>query len=57
MIPIREASEKTGVSYETIRRLCLMKKIVFIRVGSKGGKYLINYQKFVEYLERGEMDD
>lgn len=53
MLTIRELSARTGFSYDFLRKLCLQRKIVFIRTGSK---YLINYQKFVEFLNRGDMD-
>lgn len=54
MLPIKEVTKRTGVSYESIRRLCVAKEIVFIRVGSKGGKYLVNYEAFLDYLGKGE---
>lgn len=51
MVGIREAANKTGLSYDCIYKLCLQKKIVFVRAGKK---YLINLEKFVEYLNRGQ---
>lgn len=53
MLPIKKVSEVTGVSYECIRRLCIQKKIVFIK---SGNKYLINMDKFAEYLDSGGED-
>ena len=53
MLPIKEVSARTGISYETIRYLCLTNQITFIRVGRSGGKYLINYKRFLEFLDRG----
>lgn len=50
MVTIKEASNLTGVSYDCIRKLCLQNKIVFIKAGCK---YLINYDRFVEYLNAG----
>lgn len=47
MLTIKECSEQTGVSYDAIRKLCLNGKIVHIRAGNK---YLINFGKFVEFL-------
>lgn len=47
MLTIKECSEQTGVSYDAIRKLCLKGKIVHIRAGNK---YLINFGKFVEFL-------
>ena len=51
MVSLRECSRRTGVSYDAIRKLCLLNKIVFIKCGSK---YLINFNKFCEYLNTGE---
>lgn len=47
MIPIKTAAAESGLSYDRIRKLCLQKKIVFIRSGTK---ILINADKFAEYL-------
>lgn len=47
MLPIKAVSEKTGVSYDAIRKLCLRKEIAFIRCGNK---YLINLNRFIDYL-------
>ena len=59
MLTIKECSARTGVSYDWIRKLCLQGRIIHIRAGSK---YLINFGKFIEYLntgdpERGEPDN
>lgn len=51
MLKIAVASERTGVSYECIRNLCLEGKIVYIKSGTR---YLINFGKFCEYLNTGE---
>ena len=51
MKTIKEAAAETNVSYDFIRKLCLQNKIVFIRAGAK---YLINMEKFVEFLNEGE---
>lgn len=53
MIPIKPLAEKAGVSYDFIRKLCLAGKIVFIRAGTK---YLINEEKFYEYLNTGDAE-
>jgi len=53
MLPIKKASEETGLPYEYIRKLCIQKKIVFVR---SGNKYFINMQKFAEYLDSGGDD-
>ena len=54
MLTIKEAAEKTGVSYDCIRKLCLQNKIVHIRAGTK---YLINFEKFVDYLNTGDGEE
>lgn len=47
MKTIKEMAALTGLSYTSLRNLCLEKKIVHIRAGKK---YLINYDRFVDYL-------
>ncbi len=51
MVGLAEASKRTGVSYDYLRKLCLQNKIVHIRAGVR---YLINLEKLVEYLNSGE---
>ena len=48
MTPIKEASKRTGLSYDFLRKQCLSGKIVHIRVGA--GKFLINFGALVEWL-------
>lgn len=47
MLPLREASARTGLSYYTLRSLCLEDRIVFVKAGTK---YLVNMDKLVDYL-------
>lgn len=47
MRTIKEMTELTGLSYTFLRKLCLQNEIVHIRTGKK---YLINYDRFVDYL-------
>lgn len=47
MKTINEMIKLTGLSYTYLRNLCLLNEIVHIRVGKK---YLINYDKFIDYL-------
>lgn len=47
MLTIKQTAAETNLPYELIRKLCLQNKIVFIRTGNK---YLINYEKFIDYL-------
>lgn len=51
MLTLNQAAEATGLSYDHLRKLCLQRKIVFVRAGSK---YLVNAEKLVEYLDTGE---
>ena len=51
MLSIREASARTGVSYDYIRKLCMRNQIIHIRAGKK---YLINFEKFVDFLNEGQ---
>lgn len=55
MVQLKEASARTGLSYDYLRKLCLSKKIVHVRAGAK---YYINFGRLVDYLNtsRGEDD-
>lgn len=53
MLTIKEMSEISGLSYDCIRNWCLQGKIVFIKAGNK---YLVNYEKFVAFLN-GEKEE
>lgn len=53
MVTIREASRRTGVSYDFIWKLCRSNQIVFVKAGTK---YLVNLEKFVEFLNGGQAD-
>lgn len=50
MVTIKTAAERTGLSYDAIRKMCLERKIIYIKAGSK---FLINFGKFVDYLNGG----
>ncbi len=47
MLTIKEAADKTGVAAHFIRNLAIQNEIVHVRCGKK---YLINLEKFIEYL-------
>ena len=47
MLTIKETSAQTGVSEHHIRQLCKTNKIQYIKTGVK---YLINYDRFIDYL-------
>jgi excisionase family DNA binding protein len=54
MVPIHEASSRTGLSYYFIRQLCLQDEIVYVKAGNK---YLINFDRFIDYLNGGNTHD
>ena len=47
MLSIKETAKKTGVAEFYIRQLVAKNEICFVKAGKK---YLINLEKFVEYL-------
>lgn len=47
MVSINEAKRITGLSYGSLRRMCLNNEIAHIRVGAK---YLINLEKLIAKL-------
>lgn len=51
MKTIKELMNETGFSYRHIVSLCRDEKIVYIKAGKK---FLINYEKFIEYLNTGD---
>lgn len=51
MKTIKEIMTETGFSYRHLAQLCHQNKIVYIRTGKK---FLINYEKFIEYLNTGD---
>lgn len=53
MVGIDEAAEMFGLTRYFVRQLCLNNKIVYVKSGTK---YLINVEKFAEYLNRGDTD-
>ena len=55
MITIREASRRTGLSYDCLRKWCLKGKIVHVRIGN--GKFLINFGRLVNYLNTSNGGD
>lgn len=51
MVSIREASQKTGLTYILIKELCDTGRIAYIRSGKK---YLVNFDSLLGLLQRGE---
>ncbi len=50
MRTIKEFVTETGLAYCHVRNLCLENKVIHIKAGNK---YLINLDKFTEYLNIG----
>lgn len=47
MLPLREASKKTGLSYDCLRKMCLRGEVPHFR---SGNKFLINMTKLCDLL-------
>lgn len=54
MVSLNEASRRTGLSYDLLRRLCLTNEIVHIKTGVK---YLVNFPRLCDYLNGGGRND
>ena len=54
MLTIKETAQKSGLAEHYIRQLCKTNKIVSIRCGSK---YLINFEKMIEFLNTGDKQE
>ncbi len=55
MVTIKEASRRTGFSYDFLRKQCLQGKMAHIRVGN--GKYLINFDLLIEQMNSSHGDN
>ena len=53
MLTINETAERIGLAQHFIRQLCLQNKICYIKAGNK---YIINWERFLEYLNIGETE-
>ena len=51
MVSIREASQRTGLTYILIKDICDSGRIVYIRSGKK---YLVNFDSLLRLLQQGE---
>ncbi len=54
MLPIKEVSARTGLSYHFIRQLCIESKIIYLKTGNK---YLINFDRFIDFLNGDEVQE
>lgn len=52
MLTIKETAEKSGLPYSAIRKMCLCNEITYIKLGRK---FLVNWNKFLEYLNGEEV--
>ena len=50
MLTINEVSDRTGISRDAIRKMVLSGELAHIKVGKK---YLVNFNRFVEFLNGG----
>lgn len=51
MLTIKETAQRLGLAQHYVRQLCWQEKIIYCRAGNK---YLINFEKLIEYLNSGE---
>lgn len=51
MLTITETAKKAGLAVNYIRSLVKMNKIIYVTAGNK---VLINYDRFVDFLNHGE---
>ena len=50
MLPIQTIADECGFSYKTLWKLCKENKIIYVKAGNK---YLINFDKFIDFLNTG----
>ncbi len=53
MVPLQTLADESGISYKALWLMCKQNKIVHIK---SGNKFLVNVDKFVEYLNTGETE-
>jgi len=53
MVPLQTLADESGISYKALWQMCKQNKIVHIK---SGNKFLVNVDKFVEYLNAGELE-
>lgn len=54
MVTIREAAERTGLTYSCVRRLCKTDQIPYVR---SGNKYFVNLARLLAFLDRGQQGE
>ena len=53
MVPLQTLADESGISYKALWQMCKQNKIVYIK---SGNKYLVNVDKFIEYLNTGDQE-
>lgn len=53
MVPLQTLADESGIPYKAPWLMCKQNKIVYIK---SGNKYLVNVDKFVEFLNTGERE-
>ena len=53
MVPLHTLEDEYVISYIALWLMCIQNKIVHIK---SGNKFLVNVDKFVEYLNAGELE-
>lgn len=53
MLPIQEVALKSGIAEHAIRKWIRENKIVYVKTGRK---HLVNWDKFIEFLNKGEQE-
>lgn len=51
MLTIDQTAKRAGVAKHFVRQLVINKKVVSV---SAGNKYLVNWERFVDYLNSGD---
>lgn len=53
MVPLQTLADESGISYKALWQMCKQNKIVHIK---SGNKFLVNVDKFIEFLNTGETE-
>ena len=51
MLTIGATAAETGLAQNFIRKLCLENRIIYVRAGNK---FLVNYDRLLDYLNAGD---
>ena len=53
MVPLQTLADESGISYKALWLMCKRNKIVHIKAGNK---FLVNVDKFIEFLNTGDTE-